>query len=170
MRKLISLGCGLLLLSLPVSGEVVRGTLLNDDDPYFIGGDDANIYKAEWYWGSTLFYEDDRVILTDNVGAAEMVDDKTDETADVLVEEISPVRGTLLNDNEPYIVRGDAGGIYKVERYGGSSSFWEGDQVTLSNDHGPGEYDPRWPRGSRPGGGCSPFLYFIGVPYNADPP
>jgi len=79
----------LFLFSLPVSARVVRGTLLNDDDPYFIKGDDGKIYKAEWYWGSTLFSEGDLVILTDNDGEAKMIDETMDETADVSVEEIS---------------------------------------------------------------------------------
>jgi hypothetical protein len=62
MRKLSNLGCALFLLSLPIYGAAVRRTLLNDDDPYFIRGDDENIYKVEWYGGSTLFFEDDEVI------------------------------------------------------------------------------------------------------------
>jgi hypothetical protein len=44
MRKLIGLGCGLLLLSLPVSGSVVQG-LLNDDEPYIVRGDADSLYK-----------------------------------------------------------------------------------------------------------------------------
>jgi hypothetical protein len=89
MRTLISLGCSLLLLSLPVSGEVVRETLLNDDDPYFIKGHDGTIYKAEWYGGSTQFFEGDEVILTDNYGSQKMIDETTDESADVWVEDVS---------------------------------------------------------------------------------
>ena len=89
MRKLISLGCTLFLFSLPVSAEVVRGTLLNDDDPYFIRGNDGDIYKAEWHGGSTQFFEGDKVILTDNFGSEKMVDETTDEAADVWVEDVS---------------------------------------------------------------------------------
>ena len=77
------------LLASPVSGEVVRGTLLNDDDPYFIKGHDGTIYKAEWHGGSTQFFEGDEVILTDNYGSEKMVDETTDEAADVWVEDVS---------------------------------------------------------------------------------
>jgi hypothetical protein len=90
VRKLFVLNCSLFLFSLQVSARVIQGTLLNDDSPYFIRGDDGNIYKAEWYWGSTLFSEGDDVILTDSYGSEKMIDDTTDETADVWVEEISP--------------------------------------------------------------------------------
>jgi hypothetical protein len=89
MRKLLNLACSLFLFSLQVSGAVVRGTLLNDDDPYIIKGNDGSIYKAEWYSGSILFYEGDEVILTNDYGHAQMVNEDQDEVADVLVEEIS---------------------------------------------------------------------------------
>ena len=90
MRSLCISGSIFLGLSLAAVADVVRGTLLNDDDPYFIRGDDGNLYKAEWYGGSILFYEGDEVILTNDYGLEKMIDDTTDETADVTVEEISP--------------------------------------------------------------------------------
>ena len=68
----------------------MRGVLLNDDDPYFIKGDNGTIYKAEWYGGSILWYEGDRVILTSNYGRAKMLspdDDDEDKVTDVWVEE-----------------------------------------------------------------------------------
>jgi hypothetical protein len=89
MRRLFVPCVILLAVTVAVVGGAVRGTLLNDDDPYFIKGDDGNIYKAEWYGGSTLFFEGDEVILTDSYGMEKMIDDTSDETADVWVEEIS---------------------------------------------------------------------------------
>ena len=77
------------LFSLQVSARVIQGTLLNDDGPYFIRGDDGTVYKAEWYGGSTLFFEGDEVILTNNYGLEKMIDDTSDEAADVWVEQIS---------------------------------------------------------------------------------
>src|SRR5262249_59658173 len=74
MIPLFISGCILFTLRVAASAGVVRGTLLNDDDPYIIRGDDGNIYKAEWYWRSTLFSEGDQVILTDNDGEAKMID------------------------------------------------------------------------------------------------
>lgn len=64
--------------------------LLNDDDPYFVKGDDGNVYKAEWYGGSSLWNEGDRVILTSNYDLAKMIssDDDDDEVSDVWVDEI----------------------------------------------------------------------------------
>jgi hypothetical protein len=89
MRSPFISGSIFLGLSLAAVADVVRGTLLNDDDPYFIRGDDGNLYKAEWYGGSSLFSEGDEVILTDSYGLQKMIDDAMDETADVWVEEIS---------------------------------------------------------------------------------
>jgi hypothetical protein len=72
----------------PRVGRVVQGTLLKYDDPCFTRSADGNIYKAEWYWGSILFYEGDRVILTNDYGRAKTIDDTMDEVADVWVEEV----------------------------------------------------------------------------------
>src|SRR5437016_5081178 len=101
MRRLLIPGCMLLALRIVAVAGVVRGTLLNDDDPYFIRGDDGNIYKAEWYYGSILFYEGDRLILTNDYGDAKMIDDTTDETADVLVEEVSTGYPTTIARPKP---------------------------------------------------------------------
>jgi hypothetical protein len=89
MRRLFISGSIFLGLSVAAVAGVVRGSLLNDDDPYFIKGDDGNIYKAEWYGGSTLFFEGDEVILTNSYGSEKMIDGMSDETADIWVEEIS---------------------------------------------------------------------------------
>jgi hypothetical protein len=86
MRSPFISGSIFLGLSLAAVADVVRGTLLNDDDPYFIRGDDGNLYKAEWYGGSSLFSEGDEVILTDSYGLQKMIDDAMDETADVWVK------------------------------------------------------------------------------------
>jgi hypothetical protein len=48
------------------------------------------------------------------------------------------IQGVLLNDEDPYFVK--AGGVvYKVEWYGGSSLFSEGDDVILTTDFGFGK-------------------------------
>jgi Bacterial SH3 domain len=75
MRTLVILGYTLFLFGLPASGMVVRGTLLNDDEPYIVRGDDGTLYKVEWYGGSILFWGGDDVILTNNFGWGNMIDD-----------------------------------------------------------------------------------------------
>jgi Bacterial SH3 domain len=89
MRPLLIFAFAGPFVALSVHAGVIRGILLNDDDPYFIKGDDGSLYKAEWYWGSNLFYEGDQVILTQSYGQAKMINEDQDEVADVLVEEIS---------------------------------------------------------------------------------
>jgi hypothetical protein len=89
MRSLLLFGFIVLGLSVTAVARVINGTLLNGDDPYFIKGDDGNVYKAEWYSGSALFFEGDEVILTGTFGLVKMIDDDSDETADVYVEEVS---------------------------------------------------------------------------------
>ncbi len=49
------------------------------------------------------------------------------------------VRGVLFNDDDPYIIKGTNGVIYKAEWYGGSSLFSQGDFVILTNDDGRGQ-------------------------------
>jgi len=89
MRSSLLFGFIILGLTLTAVARVINGTLLNGDDPYFIEGDDGNVYKAEWYSGSTLFFEGDEVILTGTFGLVKMIDDDSDEAADVSVEEVS---------------------------------------------------------------------------------
>jgi len=89
MRSSLLFGFIILGLTLTAVARVINGTLLNGDDPYFIKGDDGNVYKAEWYSGSTLFFEGDEVILTGTFGLVKMIDDDSDEAADVSVEEVS---------------------------------------------------------------------------------
>lgn len=89
MRRLLIFAFAVLLITFSVQAGEIRGVLLNDDDPYFVRGDNGSVYKAEWYWGSILFYEGDQVILTSNYGQAKMINEDEDEVADVLVEEIS---------------------------------------------------------------------------------
>ena len=57
-----------LFLTSAVQGEVVRGVLLNDDDPYIVKAADGTIYKAEWYGGDSTWSQGDRVILTNDNG------------------------------------------------------------------------------------------------------
>jgi hypothetical protein len=76
-------------LTLTVQADVVRGVLLNDDEPYIIRATDGAIYKAEWCGGSSLWSEGDRVILTKYYGQAQMVSpDDDDEMSEVWVEEL----------------------------------------------------------------------------------
>jgi hypothetical protein len=55
------------------TADVVRGVLLNDDDPYNVKITDGTIYKAEWYSGDSAWSQGDRVILTNDNGRAQMV-------------------------------------------------------------------------------------------------
>jgi hypothetical protein len=48
-------------------------------------------------------------------------------------------RGVLLNDDDPYRVKATNGTIYKVEWYGGSIVWFQGDHVILTNDNGRGQ-------------------------------
>lgn len=88
--KVRSLLVTLLTLTMSLAGQaaLIRGELLNDDDPYFVraGGD---IYKVQWYGGSSLFFEGDDVLLTTRYGFGKMVSDTSDETADVWIEQIN---------------------------------------------------------------------------------
>jgi hypothetical protein len=76
-----------LTMSLGAQGELIRGELLNDDDPYFVRAGGA-VYKVQWYGGSSLFYEGDDVLLTTRYGLGKMISDANDETADVWIEQI----------------------------------------------------------------------------------
>ena len=69
--------------------SVVRGILLNDDDPYIVSAINGTIYKAEWYGGYSAWFQGDRVILTNVNGRGQMVSpDDDDKMAEVWVEEI----------------------------------------------------------------------------------
>jgi hypothetical protein len=72
-----------------VQADVVRGVLLNDDDPYIVKATDGTIYKAEWYSGDSTWSEGDRVILTNDNGRGQMVSpDDDDKLTEVMVEEV----------------------------------------------------------------------------------
>ncbi len=73
---------------LTAQAGVIRGVLLNDDDPYIVKAANALIYKAEWYGGSSLFSEGDLVILTTDSGRGQMISPDNEEVAEVWVEEI----------------------------------------------------------------------------------
>jgi hypothetical protein len=91
--------CLVTLLSLVISfaaqAELIRGELLNDDDPYFVRAGGA-IYKVQWYSGSILFYEGDEVLLTTSFGPGKMIADLSDETADVWIERMDEDSGISL--------------------------------------------------------------------------
>ena len=74
----------------PVSADIVRGTLVNDDDPYIVRATDGTLYKVEWYYGDTTWFEDDRVILTTDNGQGKMISTGfgSEKSADVYVEEV----------------------------------------------------------------------------------
>jgi hypothetical protein len=76
-----------LTMNLAAQAELIRGELLNDDDPYFVRAGGA-IYKVQWYGGSILFFEGDDVLLTTRYGSGKMISDASDETADVWIERI----------------------------------------------------------------------------------
>jgi len=76
-----------LFMSITVLAELIRGDLLNDDDPYFVRAGGA-VYKVQWYGGSSLFSEGDDVILTTRYGFGKMISDVYNETADVWIEQI----------------------------------------------------------------------------------
>jgi hypothetical protein len=97
MRSSLITGYVLFGLTVAAIAGVLRGTLLNDDEPYFIKGDDGNIYKAEWYGGSTLWSEGDRTILTGDCGRVKMISpDDDDKISNVWVEdvELAPSAGS----------------------------------------------------------------------------
>jgi hypothetical protein len=72
-----------------VQAGVVRGVLLNDDDPYIVKANDGTIYKAEWYGGDSSWSHGDRAILTNDNGQGQMVfPDDDDEMSEVWVEEV----------------------------------------------------------------------------------
>jgi hypothetical protein len=71
-----------------VQAEVIRGVLLNGDDPYIVKASGGEIYKTEWYGGSSLFSEGDFVILTTDDGRGQMICPDSEEVADVWVDEI----------------------------------------------------------------------------------
>jgi hypothetical protein len=59
----------------------------NDDDPYIVRPGSGELYKVEWYSGSSLFSEGDYVILTTDDGRGQMICPNNDEVAEVWVEE-----------------------------------------------------------------------------------
>jgi hypothetical protein len=78
-----------LFLTLAVQAGVVRGVLLNDDDPYIVKASDGTIYKAEWYGGDSSWSQGDNVILTNDDGRGQMVSpDDDDKMTEVMVEEV----------------------------------------------------------------------------------
>jgi hypothetical protein len=89
MRRLVLSVLVLVSLSFTAQARVIRGVLLNDDDPYIVRTADGTIYKAEWYGGDSTWSEGDRVILTNDNGRGQMVSpDDDDKTAEVWVEEV----------------------------------------------------------------------------------
>jgi hypothetical protein len=73
MQQLLISAFVSLFLNLPLQAGVVRGVLLNDDDPYIVKATDGTIYKAEWYGGDSAWSQGDNVILTNDDGRGQMV-------------------------------------------------------------------------------------------------
>jgi hypothetical protein len=72
-----------------VQGEVVRGVLLNDDDPHIVKTADGTIYKAEWFGGDSAWSQGDNVILTNDDGRGQMVSpDDANKLTEVWVDEV----------------------------------------------------------------------------------
>jgi hypothetical protein len=46
------------------------------------------------------------------------------------------IRGVLLNDDDPWMVKASNGSIYKAEWWGGSIAWFQGDRVILTSDSG----------------------------------
>jgi hypothetical protein len=89
MPRLLFPAFASMLLALTAQADVVRGVLLNDDDPYIVKAADGTIYKAEWYSGDSAWSQGDPVILTNDNGQAQMVSpDDDDEMSEVWVEEV----------------------------------------------------------------------------------
>jgi hypothetical protein len=89
MRQVLLSILALLFINFAAQASVVRGVLLNDDDPYIVRATDGTIYKAEWYGGDSTWSQGDRVILTNDDGRGQMVSpDDDDKMAEVWVEEI----------------------------------------------------------------------------------
>ena len=89
MGRLLLSALALLFMIFTAQAGVVRGVLLNDDDPYIVRATNGTIYKAEWYGGYSAWFQGDRVILTNDNGRGQMVSpDDDDKMAEVWVEEI----------------------------------------------------------------------------------
>ncbi len=89
MGRLLLSALALLFINFAAHAGVVRGILLNDDDPYLVRATNGTIYKAEWYGGDSTWSQGDRVILTNDNGRGQMVSpDDEDKMAEVWVEEV----------------------------------------------------------------------------------
>lgn len=87
MLRLLLVACVLLSAS-AVSAGSVRGVLVNGDDPYIVKAANGSIYKCEWLGGSIGWFPGDSVLLTNNLGTAQMVKlGGIERTAKVFVEE-----------------------------------------------------------------------------------
>jgi hypothetical protein len=77
-----------LSLTFTVHAGVIRGVVLNDDEPYIVKAVNGLIYKVEWYGGSSLFSQGDVVLLTTDDGRGQMICPASEEVAEVWVEEL----------------------------------------------------------------------------------
>ena len=79
MGRLLLSALALLFTNFAAQTGVVRGILLNDDDPYIVRATNGTIYKAEWYGGYSAWFQGDRVILTNDNGRGQMVSPNDDD-------------------------------------------------------------------------------------------
>jgi hypothetical protein len=89
MGRLLLSTFALLSINFAAQAGVVRGVLINDEDPYIVKAADGTIYKAEWWGGTSTWFQGDRVILTNDNGRGQMVSpDDDDKMTEVWVEEL----------------------------------------------------------------------------------
>lgn len=62
---------------------MVKGFLLNDDDPYLVESTTGYLHKVEWISGSSLFSRGDFVILTTDYGSGQMISSESEAVAEV---------------------------------------------------------------------------------------
>src|SRR5258708_5496857 len=89
MQQILASEVVVMFINLTAQADLIRGELINDDDPYFVRAGGGTIYKVEWNGGSSLFSEGDDVILTCGYGFGKMISDYSNETADVWIEPVN---------------------------------------------------------------------------------
>ena len=77
-----------LVLTATTNAGIVKGIVINDHDPYIVKSSSGDLYKVDWYSGSSLFWKGDFVILTTDNGMGQMISPQSEEVAEVWVDEI----------------------------------------------------------------------------------
>jgi S1-C subfamily serine protease len=68
--------------------DIVRGTIINDDDPYIVRAENGTLYKVELSSGDSDWSEGDHVVLSNTYGLGKMISQDYEKAADVDVDEI----------------------------------------------------------------------------------